>query len=347
MKINYIGIVSLCLLMHSAQGTTYDDKIREIHYDENEVEIAYFLHDDLDDYAASQKDSKYALGGEDASGIRVEYELVAIDVHNISNEFSLDTKTVYVDSPMGDVRLTSENEVTSEPYVRADRPFFANYAAIGIQTDHELAHYNSILLHIETDQGTESSNVKITENTGDTRKELEFTAIDFFDGTDPTAVSGTITVAVIRNDEDVPEDQQDEAPWVFDFQDIVVHPKHSGYIEGIEDGATYNNLPALYFTAKNLYPLSTTVVTLTKEGNSDLEEVVLEGAGGQNNLQNSLKDLDRVQMTRWGDDVVTSDGKWTVTWWLTGTPWDDEIIDQVSFTYKSTIQVRSRVSTSE
>jgi hypothetical protein len=64
------------------------------------------------------------------------------------------------------------------------------------------------------------------------------------------------------------------------------------------------------------------------------------------NPKDELMTPEAINSVALNEGYINSDGEWTLQWVHTSTAWGEEIVGQVNFNYKTSLNVRSRISTS-
>ena len=328
MKLIY---TTLLLSTLACSATEYINYIRESHFitgEEGETPH-YEYHTDI-----SNVD-----GARGKLGVlnKTVYDLFVIDSSNLTKEYVLDSKTVYTNAPSAELSIISDGPRTDEPRTRADKPFYVTFTVKSLTPESEIANprYNSVVLMSET------SNQRLTLSTisdNITANTVRYMPLPLMGGSDPTQTSGSIQFTINENAE-VDADE-------FASQDIKILPKHVGSFSGIESGKRYFTLPNAVLELANMYPGSTAISYLYKD-NNPTEIIYISGNDGGQVLSPKGDQTHSVtgHQIRSLDSYVTEKGNWTLVTILTETPWEDEIIDQVSFTKVTNIKVRANIST--
>ena len=306
----------------------YTDYIIETHYDETGAQDGVSLKHELTNLSSltSQRPVLH----------KVIYELIAINDDDVTDSYILDTKTIYAEAPQAEITIVSDSSATGIPRTRADQPFYVTYSVNNLQAVED-SRLNSAILVFQTDAGR-IFDEDITANV--TAKTNVYNPMTLFSSGTVESLSGTVIFSVVENDQS--NTYNDE----FASQEVIVLPKHSGSMTGIVEGETYNNLPSVSFSVQNVYPQATVQLRVYKQGDQANYKAI-ESSATFLNPKDELLNPEALSSVALNEGYINSDGTWVVSWVHTSTAWGEEIIDEVSFVYKTTLEVRSRISTSQ
>ncbi|MEO1857881.1 MAG: hypothetical protein ABGY95_11040 [Rubritalea sp.] len=258
------------------------------------------------------------------------YDLFVVETGNLSKEYSLDSKTVYTHAPSAELSIISDGPATSEPFTRADKPFYVTYTVQNLTPESDIAdpRFNSVVLMSET------STKRLTLSTIDDNvqaKTVKYMPMPLMGGSDSTKVSGSINFTINEN----AEIDADE----FASQEVKILPKHVGSLTGIDSSERYFKIPDATFNITNMYPDSTVRFYVYPDDNPS-NETTIKNIPVSQELTN-IKDSIITGL----DEYIVTKGEWTLVAQLTETPWEDEIIDQISFTKVTNLKVRGNINT--
>ncbi|WP_018970399.1 hypothetical protein [Rubritalea marina] len=305
----------------------YVDYIIETHYDANDLQDGISIPHNLSDLASitSQRPVVH----------KVIYELIAINPSDNADSYILDTKTIYAEAPQAEVTIVSDSSATGIPRTRADQPFYVTYTVNNLK-EVEDTRLNSAILVYQTDAG-KIFDEDITTNT--LAKTKSYNPMSLFTSGTAESLSGSVVFSIVENDQS--NTYNDE----FASQEILILPKHSGSMTGINDGETYTTLPTVSFTIQNVYPQATVQLRVFKSSEPNNYKAI-ESSATFLNPKDELLSPGELSSVALNDGYIDSDGEWTVQWVHTSTAWGEEVVDEVQFTYKSTLNIRARISTS-
>ncbi|WP_018970402.1 hypothetical protein [Rubritalea marina] len=343
MKNPIIPALLLASVLPCAASVDYVDEIWETHYDSDGNEKPGTLR-------KHSLEDKVSITGEIGVTDKAVYELRSYNDSDITDAYILDTKTIYGFAPQAEVTILSDSSATGIPRTRADKPFYVTHTVNNIQTDSENPHLNSAVLVYATDSGKVFDKV-ITDNVIAERR--EYTPSDLFGSSDYYNLEGEVTFYVVQNttSTDSTYSYADE----FDSQVVKVLPKVQGTLTGFDPEVTYSKLPTLTMNVKNVYPQASLQLRVHPEGDPDNYKV-MNCAATFENLTDDLYTPEANITVTLDDELITSDGKWKFKWVHTSTAWGEEEIKNFdgstgipddNIQYTSTINVRSRVSTSQ
>ncbi|WP_018971006.1 hypothetical protein [Rubritalea marina] len=305
----------------------YTDMIYETHYTDTGDQDGISLTHDVDD--------RFSVTSERPIQHKAVFELVSINIEDPSDSYILDTKTVYASAPQAEIAIVSDSTATGIPRTRADKPFYVTYSVKNLQAVEDTRLNSAILVYQTT--GGKVFDENITQNTS--AKEKSYSPMSLFSGETAESLHGTVTFSLVENNGT--ESYNDE----FANQEVLILPKHSGSISGIEEGETYSSLPSVQFDVANVYPQATMQVRLFKSDNPSNYKAIECGATFIN-PKDELMTPESLGATSLNNGYLDSGGEWTLQWVHTSTAWGEEVVDQVSFNYQTSINVRSRISTS-
>jgi hypothetical protein len=321
MKIIY---TTLLLSTIASSASEYVNYIRESHFITGKPgEIPHYEY---------HTDIQNVDGAKGKLGVlnKTVYDLFVIDQNDLSKEYPLDSKTVYTHAPTAELSIISDGPATSEPFTRADKPFYVTYTVQNLTPISDIAdpRFNSVVLMSET------SNKRLTLSTIDDdlkAKTVRYMPMPLMGGSDATKVSGSINFTINEN----AEIDADE----FASQDVKILPKHVGSLSGIDSSERYFKVPDATFNISNMYPGSTARIYVYPNNNPSDERTIKNILANQE--LTDIKDSVIANL----DELIDEKGVWTLVAQLTETPWEDEMIDQVSFTKVTNLKVRGNIST--
>lgn len=325
MILSKIPVLALALV--STALAEFTDIIYETHYsdsgDQDGISLPHYV------------DGKFSITSERPVMHKAVFELISVNVDDPSDSYILDTKTIYASAPKAEIAIVSDSTATGIPRTRADKPFYVTYSVQNLQAVDDTRLNSAILVYQTT--GGKVFDESITQNTAASEK--SYSPLSLFSGESAESLSGKVTFGLVENNGD--DSYNDE----FASQEVLILPKHSGSITGIEEGETYNQLPTVQFNVANVYPQATMQVRAFKS-NDPANYKAIECGATFINPKDELMTPDAINSVALNEGYINSDGAWTLQWVHTSTAWGEEIVGQVNFNYKTSLNVRSRISTS-
>lgn len=339
-----------------AHAVTYENFIVETHYDENdEIVEPLVFHEYLEDTGTIESTNTLE------DGHRLLFELIAIQTDQINTNQSIEGQSGYVeyllgeqvvwgDSPEAEITITSEDAYTVNPRTRADKPLYVTYTMKNLVplTDEMTDVKMSKALHVYKHGSTVIEIETVDENL--TKELVQYWPMDLITNKgDVYNTFGKVYFSMLEFADDSTYSQSD-----YDSARVRVLRKFTGSLTGVEEGETYNVLPTMSCTVVNSYPASECRILVF-----DRKFAVSELAIGEEFITaytpvatiTTAQNLGNSSLTQefsrtLAEDIVTSDGDWTLAFVHTTDQWGDELIDYKRFKYKTTLEVRSNISTS-
>jgi len=348
-------VLPISLMCGIANAVTYENFIVETHFDENGDEIApVVFHEYLEDSGNIES------GNTLEDGHRLLFELIAVRTDQIETdqsiknqggftEYRLGEQVVWGDSPQAEITITSEDPYTVNPRTRADKPLFVTYTVKNLlpltdeMTDIKMAK----ALHVFKHAGNTFKIETVNENM--TKELVEYMPLDLITNRgDAYTTYGRVNFSMLEYLDENTFSQSD-----YDSASIKVLRKFKGTLTGVEEGETYNKLPTMQCIVENTYPDSECKILVFRGriGNEVTIGDPFTAAIQPTATITAAKNLSNRSLTQefsrtLAEDIVTKDGDWTLAFVHSTDQWGDELIDIKRFKYKTTLEVRSNISTS-
>ncbi len=322
-------LTAMLLSSLACSATEYINYIRESHFITGvEGETPHYeYHTDIE----NTNDSIGKLGVLN----KTVYDLYVLDKYDLTKEYNLDSKTVYTHAPAAELSIISDGPETSEPFTRADKPFYVTYTVKNLtpQSVIDNPRFNSVVLMSETSTQRLTLST-ISENL--TAHTVKYFPQPLMGGSDATLTAGSIDFTINEN-ANIDADE-------FASQDIQIIPKHTSSFTGPVAGEEYYTIPNVTLQLTNMYPGSTAILYVYP--NDDPTDIRMIPANGQvtNPSANDPHTTEDLSVTGL-DALVDEGGDWTLVWMLTETPWTNELLHEVSFHKLIKLKVRANIST--
>jgi hypothetical protein len=290
--------------------------------------------------------------GEDLSPLAINPGGARFELHTVSSDpfvgYLLDTKYVSAYTPVAEVQIRTEDPYETVPRTRADRPFYVDITTNGLlngDSDPEASKRVKILHHVQSyGPGGDGSGVDRTqasligqgflESNGTFRMTY---AVNSVPGGDRTKVRGEERFSVFSlADYQSPESHLDS---LF----VQIWPVADGTLSGITPGQLIRfQAPTVTISVNDIYP-DAEIYAQVYPGNESLGTVGVVVPGSALIIKEAVPQNRILTLEGW-DDVMTSDGVWTMEL-LTSTPFGIDRLAHVTFTVDRTISVNGSVTT--
>jgi len=337
----HYSITAIALLLScrvTAQGLTYTNFIRQTQYP-----------------SKVQWDTSLASAGSQLAALAIEqgganFELWTVASGTQLTSYLLSSGYVGAYIPLATVALRSEDNTSTLPRTRADRPFFVDYTVSGLQTGmtYPAASMSVNLLRYVQAYPTGGTNVGIDRTQATLLTQSSTT----------TNGSQTLTFALTSipnaNRSKVRGEERFSVYSIADYQApsailasqfIQIWPVADGSITGITMNQLIRySLPQLTLTLNDLYPTSSTYAQVYK-GEAALGTTGSIVPGSALVINDSVPHCSVLTLKDY-QAVFSSEGRWTMEL-LTATPFGIDRLAYVSFNIDRTIKVNGTLTTAE
>lgn len=295
-----------------------------------------------------------AANGEQLSPLEINPGGARFELHTVNSDpfigYLLDTKYVGSYVPVAEVQIRTEDPYETVPRTRADRPFNVEITINGLlsgATDPAPSKEVKVLHHVQS-YGVDGDSAGIDRdqaillgqgiiNTNGTRT-MQY-LVNSVPGADRAKIRGEERFSVFSlEDYQAPESHLDSVY-------VQIWPVADGTISGLMPGQLVRfQAPNITIALNDLYPDSQVYTQVYKGGESlGTEGMVISGSAL---IINEAVPQNRIlTLTNW-DDVITSDGDWTMEL-LVHTPFGVDRLAHVTFNVDRTITVNGTVTTIE
>jgi hypothetical protein len=301
-------------------------------------------------------DASVAPSGEQLASLAINPGGARFELWTIKSDpltvYLLDTRYVGTYVPMADVNIRTEDPYTYTgiPRTRADRPFIVDVSTSGLLSGNDVPDSSKsvkLLRHVQSyGNGGTGEGINRTQATllhqvslvNNAVHRLSYTVNSIPNG-DRTKVRGEERFSVFS----LQDYQAHESQLASKF--LQIWPIADGSISGMAQNALIKyRLPPLTITLNDLYPDSRTYAQVY-QGDPVLGTTgtVIPGSGLV--IYHSIPQNRVLDIRDW-DDVITSDGKWTIEI-LTATPFGIDRLTYLSFNVDRTISLNGTFTTIE
>lgn len=295
-----------------------------------------------------------ASKGEQLSPLEINPGGARFELHTVNSDpfigYLLDTKYVGSYVPVAEVQIRTEDPYQTVPRTRADRPFNVEITINGLLSgadDPEPSKQVKVLHHVQSygvdgdssgidrDQAILIGQGMINANGTRTMQYL----VNSVPGADRAKIRGEERFSVFSlEDYQAPESHLDSVY-------VQIWPVADGTISGLTAGQLVRfQAPTVTIALNDLYPDSQ-VYTQVYKGNESLGTVGTVISGSALIINEAVPQNRILTLDKW-DDVITSDGVWTMEL-LVHTPFGVDRLAHVTFNVDRTISVNGSVTTIE